>query len=83
MNVPACMMSESGAGSRGDANMTKRERWANKEAKSMGVGKACNMNDSCTSSQDRWMVFILLYEMLEEYGTHLIEAAWTHQVSAY
>jgi tRNA guanosine-2'-O-methyltransferase len=81
VNTPVCMTSESGTCSRGNVTMTKRERWANKEAKSMGVGEACNANDSCTTSQDRWTVFILLYEMLEEYGTHLVEAAWTHQVS--
>ncbi|KAG0553292.1 hypothetical protein BDA96_01G581400 [Sorghum bicolor] len=34
----------------------------------------------CSNGQDRWKVFLLLYEMLQEYGTHLVEAAWTHQV---
>lgn len=79
---PACTPSNTGTGSRGHVTMTKRERYANEEAESMGVGEACNVNNSCTTSQDRWRVFILLYEMLEEYGTHLVEAAWTHQVSA-
>ncbi|XP_078155872.1 tRNA/rRNA methyltransferase (SpoU) family protein [Carex rostrata] len=77
---PACTPSNTGTGSRGHVTMTKRERYANEEAESMGVGEACNVNNSCTTSQDRWRVFILLYEMLEEYGTHLVEAAWTHQV---
>lgn len=79
---PACTPSDTGTGSRGHVTMTKRERYANEEAESMGVGEACNVNNSCTTSQDRWRVLILLYEMLEEYGTHLVEAAWTHQVSA-
>lgn len=60
--------------------MTKRELWADKEAKSMGVGKICNTADLYSNSQQQWEAFILLYEMLEEYGTHLVEAAWNHQV---
>lgn len=58
-------------------NLTKKERWADKEAKSLGVGKICS---SVTDSQQNWSAFFLLYEMLEEYGTHLVEAAWNHQV---
>ncbi|KAL4602312.1 hypothetical protein ACB092_10G044100 [Castanea dentata] len=61
--------------------MTKREQWADKEAKSMGVGKICNSDDLHLNSRQQWEAFILLYEMLEEYGTHLVEAAWNHQVS--
>nr|POF01631.1 putative methyltransferase tarbp1 [Quercus suber] len=61
--------------------MTKREQWADKEAKSMGVGKICNSDDLYLNSHQQWEAFILLYEMLEEYGTHLVEAAWNHQVS--
>jgi hypothetical protein len=38
-------------------------------------------DENCSSGKDRWKVFLLLYEMLQEYGTHLVEAAWTHQVS--
>ena len=60
--------------------MTKRGRWADKEAKSLGVGKICQSVDLFLTSQQRWLAFILLYEMLEEYGTHLVEAAWNHQV---
>ncbi|KAJ4784544.1 tRNA/rRNA methyltransferase (SpoU) family protein [Rhynchospora pubera] len=77
---PACTTDGNGTGSRAHATMTKKERWACKEAKSMGIEEACNVNESCSTSPDRWGVFILLYEMLEEYGTHLVEAAWTHQV---
>ncbi|XP_006650942.1 uncharacterized protein LOC102703022 isoform X1 [Oryza brachyantha] len=60
--------------------MTKRERWAHKEAKSLGIGEMSQSAENCSSGQDRWKVFLLLYEMLQEYGTHLVEAAWTHQV---
>ncbi|XP_038975509.1 uncharacterized protein LOC103710780 [Phoenix dactylifera] len=60
---------------------TKRGRWAHKEAKSLGVGEVCHLENYSLSSRERWKVFLLLYEMLEEYGTHLVEAAWTHQVS--
>ncbi|RZC48081.1 hypothetical protein C5167_041028 [Papaver somniferum] len=60
---------------------TKRGQWAEKEAKSMGVGQICKPDDTCLSGQQRWEAFILLYEMLEEYGTHLVEAAWNHQIS--
>lgn len=60
--------------------ITKRERWAHKEAKSLGVGKICNLVESNLNCLQKWEAFILLYEMLEEYGTHLVEAAWNHQV---
>ncbi|PPR83318.1 hypothetical protein GOBAR_AA37391 [Gossypium barbadense] len=64
--------------------VTKRELWAYKEAKSLGVGKLCNSVDSGMNSQQQWEAFVLLFEMLEEYGTHLVEAAWNHQFfSAY
>lgn len=60
--------------------MTKREMWADKEAKSLGIGKLSNSADSPLNSQQHWEAFLLLYEMLQEYGTHLVEAAWNHQV---
>ncbi|XAR70547.1 tRNA (guanosine(18)-2'-O)-methyltransferase [Bertholletia excelsa] len=62
-------------------NLTKRGRWADKEAKSMGVGKICNSNDPSLKGHQKWVAFFLLYEMLEEYGTHLVEAAWNHQIT--
>ncbi|KAF5177829.1 tRNA/rRNA methyltransferase (SpoU) family protein [Thalictrum thalictroides] len=63
-------------------DLTKKAQWADKEAKSLGVGQVCNVTDDNSSScQQRWGAFILLYEMLEEYGTHLVEAAWNHQIS--
>lgn len=61
--------------------LTKREKWAEKEAKSMGVGEVRHLDGICSNGVERWRVFVLLYEMLEEYDTHLVEAAWTHQVS--
>nr|XP_011465219.1 PREDICTED: uncharacterized protein LOC101309934 [Fragaria vesca subsp. vesca] len=61
--------------------MTKRELWADKEAKSLGVGKICCLVESSVESQNKWEAFVLLYEMLEEYGTHLVEAAWNYQIS--
>lgn len=63
--------------------MTKRELWADKEAKSLGVGKICCLVESSVESQNKWEAFVLLYEMLEEYGTHLVEAAWNYQVCSY
>lgn len=60
--------------------MTKREVWAEMEAKSIGVGRICNPTEPYLNSQQKWEAFVLLYEMLEEYGTHLVEAAWNHQV---
>ncbi|PUZ43320.1 hypothetical protein GQ55_9G652300 [Panicum hallii var. hallii] len=59
---------------------TKRERWANKEAKSLGVREMDQSDERCSNGLDRWKIFLLLYEMLQEYGTHLVEAAWTLQV---
>ncbi|XP_020231256.1 uncharacterized protein LOC109811829 isoform X1 [Cajanus cajan] len=61
--------------------VTKREKWAYKEAKSLGVGNLPMIDDLINNSQRYWDAFVLLYEMLEEYGTHLVEAAWNHQVS--
>ncbi|GAV91703.1 hypothetical protein CFOL_v3_35093, partial [Cephalotus follicularis] len=61
--------------------MTKRELWAHKEAKSLGIGELFHSVDTCLNSQKQWEAFFLLYEMLEEYGTHLVEAAWNHQVA--
>lgn len=60
--------------------MTKKETWAEKEAKSLGVGEFYGSVDSGLTSQQQWQAFVLLYEMLEEYGTHLVEAAWSNQV---
>ncbi|XP_028552833.1 uncharacterized protein LOC110107437 isoform X3 [Dendrobium catenatum] len=60
---------------------TKRKKWAEKEAKSMGIREVCHLDGICLNGVERWKVFVLLYETLEEYGTHLVEAAWTHQVS--
>ncbi|XP_051205949.1 uncharacterized protein [Lolium perenne] len=64
-----------------NTSVTKKERWANKEAKSLGVEEIAQSGEHCSSGQDRWKVFLLLYEMLQEFGTHLVEAAWTHQVA--
>ncbi|KEH31617.1 putative tRNA (guanosine(18)-2'-O)-methyltransferase [Medicago truncatula] len=61
--------------------VTRKERWAYKEAKSLGVGKLSTIDELIYNSQQYWGAFVLLYEMLEEYGTHLVEAAWNHQVS--
>lgn len=60
--------------------MTKRELWAEKEANSLGVGRICNFIESNCNNQHIWEAYVLLYEMLEEYGSHLVEAAWNHQV---
>ncbi|GJR57300.1 tRNA/rRNA methyltransferase, SpoU family protein [Tanacetum coccineum] len=63
------------------SGLTKRERWANKEAKSLGIESLCDSVDSDSSSRLKWGAFFMLYEMLEEYGTHLVEAAWNHQMN--
>ncbi|KAL2903102.1 putative methyltransferase TARBP1 [Bienertia sinuspersici] len=59
--------------------MTKRDLWAEEEAKSLGVGQVCLPADNLSEKQ-KLEAFILLYEMLDEYGTHLVEAAWNHQI---
>ncbi|OMO84282.1 hypothetical protein COLO4_22133 [Corchorus olitorius] len=64
----------------GPHGVTKRDRWAYNKAKSLGVVKLCNSVDSGLNSRQQWEAFLLLFEMLEEYGTHLVEAAWNHQV---
>ncbi|XP_039022591.1 uncharacterized protein LOC120155085 isoform X1 [Hibiscus syriacus] len=61
--------------------VTKRELWAYNEAKSLGVGEVCSSTDSGLNSRQQWEAFILLFDMLEEYGTHLVEAAWNHQIT--
>ncbi|KAI3821527.1 hypothetical protein L1987_09095 [Smallanthus sonchifolius] len=61
--------------------LTKRERWANKEAKTLGIENLCDVVDFDSISERKWGAFFLLYEMLEEYGTHLVEAAWNYQMN--
>ncbi|XP_010439980.1 PREDICTED: uncharacterized protein LOC104723330 isoform X2 [Camelina sativa] len=61
-------------------SLTRKETWAEKEAKSLGVGELYGSVDSGLSTQQEWQAFLLLYEMLEEYGTHLVEAAWSNQI---
>ena len=51
------------------------------EAKSLGVGVVNKGHDKVPDCWQCWEAFILLYEMLEEYGTHLVEAAGAHQIS--
>ncbi|KAK9716282.1 hypothetical protein RND81_06G223200 [Saponaria officinalis] len=60
--------------------MTKRDLWAEEEAQSLGVQTLRVSGDNNFSTKQKWEAFILLYEMLEEYGTHLVEAAWNHQI---
>ncbi|KAL9246886.1 hypothetical protein vseg_020367 [Gypsophila vaccaria] len=60
--------------------MTKRGVWAEEEAQSLGVRTIRVSSDDNFSPKQKWEAFILLYEMLEEYGTHLVEAAWNHQI---
>lgn len=62
--------------------MAKRDLWAEEEAKSLGVGQL-SLADNNLSGKQKWEAFILLYEMLDEYGTHLVEAAWNHQVHCF
>lgn len=64
----------------GSGVLSKKGRWADKEAQSLGVGRICNYNELISTGWYRWEAFVFLYEMLEEYGTHLVEAAWNHQV---
>ncbi|CAH9086609.1 unnamed protein product [Cuscuta europaea] len=61
--------------------MTKRDRWAETEAKSLGIGEIRNSTAKSSRSTQKWEAFFFLYEMLEEYGTHLVVAAWNHQMT--
>ena len=79
--IPKTISSEKDSNARG---ISKKERWANKEAKSLGVGQICSQQELVTNSrQQQWEAFILLHEMLEEYGSHLVDAAWNHQVHSH
>jgi len=51
-----------------------REKWANKEANILII------DDLIINNKQFSGAFVLLYEMLKEYGTHLVDAAWNHQV---
>ncbi|KAI7736958.1 hypothetical protein M8C21_026691 [Ambrosia artemisiifolia] len=77
-SVVETKLNETKANSHG---LTKRERWANKEAKTLGIENLCDSADSDSISHRKWGAFFLLYEMLEEYGTHLVEAAWNYQMN--
>ncbi|KAL8152196.1 hypothetical protein V2J09_009956 [Rumex salicifolius] len=63
------------------SGMKKRDMWADKEAQSLGVGQVCRSFDPSFGKLEKWQAFLLLYEMLDEYGTHLVEAAWNHQIA--
>ena len=51
--------------------------WADKEARSVDIGRLYNSLDSPLDGQWQWEAFILLYRMLKEYGTRLVEGAWS------
>ncbi|KAG6543303.1 hypothetical protein Mapa_015217 [Marchantia paleacea] len=61
--------------------VSKRNKWAEKEAGFLGVGVVKDKLTVVDGWLERWNAFILLHETLEEYGIHLVEAAWTHQMS--
>lgn len=65
-----------------DKKVSKRNKWADKEAGFLGVGVVKDKLTVVDGWRERWNAFILLHETLEEYGIHLVEAAWTHQVSS-
>lgn len=67
----------------GPRNMGKKVKWADDEAKALGIGNLHTHSESTNTGRQRWETFAFLYEMLEEYGTHLVEAAWNHQVCHY
>lgn len=75
--IPVKVSDEKNSDSR---SISKRGRWADNEAKSLGVGMVCHDNDTNLTGWQRWEAFVFQYEMLEEYGIHLVEAAWNHQV---
>ncbi|CAN6486747.1 unnamed protein product [Victoria cruziana] len=80
---PACqsfITTSKGGSSATRKAVTRREKWAVEEAKSLGVGLMGSSIELCFTGQERWRAFLLLYDMLEEYGTHLVEAAWEHQI---
>ncbi|CAM6117416.1 unnamed protein product [Calypogeia fissa] len=60
---------------------TKRSKWAEEEAASLGVAAVKDKMTQVEGWSQRWDAFILLHETLEEYGIHLVEAAWSHQMS--
>ncbi|XP_068650315.1 uncharacterized protein [Aristolochia californica] len=61
--------------------MSKRGKWAEVEARSLGVGQICSSSNLGLNTRQKWEAFVLLYEMLDEFGTHLVEAAWDLQIS--
>ncbi|XP_073122421.1 uncharacterized protein [Henckelia pumila] len=75
--IPTKLSDEKSSNSR---FISKRGRWADNEAKSLGVGRVCHDNGSNLTGWQRWEAFVFQYEMLEEYGIHLVEAAWNHQI---
>ncbi|OMP07602.1 tRNA/rRNA methyltransferase, SpoU [Corchorus olitorius] len=66
----------------GPHGVTKRDRWAYNEAKSLGVVKLCNSVDSGLNSRQQWEAFLLLFEMLEEYGVKGVYSSKTIQGAA-
>ncbi|KAH6767928.1 tRNA/rRNA methyltransferase family protein [Perilla frutescens var. frutescens] len=44
------------------------------------VSQEIGSGSGMMGKKGRWEAFVFLYEMLEEFGTHLVEAAWNHQI---
>lgn len=60
--------------------LSRREKWAQQEATALGLVVPEDRGSGHANSGHRWNAFVLLYEALEEYGTHLVEATWNLQV---
>ncbi|KAI5079464.1 hypothetical protein GOP47_0004943 [Adiantum capillus-veneris] len=66
------LVDQKGLGSSFSGSFTKRDTYAALEARSLGLWD---------HEIESWKAFFLLYDMLEEYGTHLVEAVWKNQIS--
>jgi hypothetical protein len=62
------------------AHTTKKDVTCSQQNRSNGEEEELSNSSRDQEPPHAWKAFILLYETLEEYGSHLVEAVWAHEV---
>ncbi|KAH8973917.1 hypothetical protein BDL97_01G073400 [Sphagnum fallax] len=62
------------------AHTTKKDVTCSQQNRSNGEEEELSNSSRDQEPPHAWKAFILLYETLEEYGSHLVEAVWAHEM---
>jgi hypothetical protein len=62
------------------AHTTKKDVTCSQQNRRNGEEEELSNSSRDQQPPHAWKAFILLYETLEEYGSHLVEAVWAHEV---